>query len=225
MATTVDVSGRVRLPSELESQALTVLEFELGSKQGAFDADRPVDTFADLARHAGASVRREGDWLTLSPAPAATPGWSEQADAFYRGLYRWVQEGEVTATAADGRTWIYTYDEEGVRTDAATSVSPVTPALPTAPATRDEPPTPPAPTGQSGPLFTYPGQVRRDPEPEAPQPPAGGFGTESSSPPARTGPYDDEPVRQGGNRTVAMGLLLVVGVLLIVALAYAASGI
>lgn len=199
----VETSGRIRLPQELERQALTVLEVRMGARQGWFDADDVhVDTLAELAPYAAAQVRREGDWLVVGTDEDGDPKWSEQASEFYRVLGSFVHEGEVHVRGEDGEAWSYHYSPEGVeqRGDNGWDGSPgdstgATPEVtPAAPPTAPEPPTagPPAqdlpsPPGsaQGAPdpsQFRYPG--REDPPPEPPR---------SEQPPPAPAPYADEP--------------------------------
>ncbi len=234
MGYSVDVTGRLRLPKEVESQALTVLEFELGSKQGAFEAEHPVDSFEELARYAAADVRRDGEWLELAPFTAGSPGWSEQATAFYVGLHRWVDEGAVQVAGEDGRRWSYTYAEDGVvRSGSDPDVSPETPRFdlgtqagtdsagaPTDPTTAEVPDQPDHPAEPpSAPLFTYPGQKPRDPADE-PAPAADPFAQLGRS---RAEDPGHEPAPPG--RRLAMTAALIVGVLLIIGLAFVVSGL
>lgn len=110
----VQTSGRVLLPEHLERQALTVLEVELAARQGPVADPAAVDTLPDLARAAGAVVRREGEWLHLATDTGRLPTWSDQATAFYSGLARWVPEGEVQLVGQDGARWSYRYGPDGV---------------------------------------------------------------------------------------------------------------
>ena len=111
----VETSGRLLLPRELERQALTVLEFRMGTQQGWFDADDDhVDTLEELATFAAASVRREGEWLVLSTDTDGDPKWFEQTSEFYRTLGSFVREGEVHVRGEDGQVWSYLYSGDGV---------------------------------------------------------------------------------------------------------------
>ena len=114
MTYSVETSGQLLLPEELEKQALTVLEVELVSRQGRFDTAAHVDTLAELAAYAGAQVRRDGDWLHVATSPEGDREWSDQATAFYVGLARFVREGEVSLQGADGARWSYRYGPDGV---------------------------------------------------------------------------------------------------------------
>ncbi len=114
MSYLVATAGRIRLPENLEQQALTVLEVELQSLQGRFHPDMPVADLAALARFAGADLSREGEWLVLGTDRAGEPLWSQQADAFYTGLGRFVTDGEVQLRGQDGAQWAYRYTSEGV---------------------------------------------------------------------------------------------------------------
>jgi hypothetical protein len=114
MSYAVETTGTLHLPESLERQALTVLEVELVARQGPFEDVAAVDTLPDLATVAGAEVRREGDWLQLTTASGADREWSDQATAFYVGLARWVQQGEVHLVGQDGARWSYRYGPDGV---------------------------------------------------------------------------------------------------------------
>ena len=114
MSYAVQTTGTLVLPEDLERQALTVLEVELAARQGAFDDAQHVDDLASLARFAGAEVRRDGDRLHLATDGAGDPQWSDQATAFYVGLGRWVQEGEVQLVGQDGARWSYRYSPGNV---------------------------------------------------------------------------------------------------------------
>jgi hypothetical protein len=114
MSYPVETSGTLLLPQELERQALTVLEVELATRAGAFDDTQHVDDLAALAHFAGAHVRRDGEWLQLATATEGVPEWSDQATAFYVGLARWVQQGEVHLMGQDGARWSYRYGPDGV---------------------------------------------------------------------------------------------------------------
>jgi hypothetical protein len=110
----VQTSGRILLPEDLERQALTVLEIELPARQGPVEDGGAIDALPDLARAAGAVVRRDGEWLELATATDSPPTWSDQATAFYTGLSRWVREGEVALVGQDGARWSYRYGPDGV---------------------------------------------------------------------------------------------------------------
>jgi hypothetical protein len=114
MSYAVETTGTLLLPKELERQALTVLEVELAGRQGAFDDSQHVDDLASLARFAGAEVRRDGDRIDLATTAASDPEWSDQSTAFYVGLARWVQQGEVHLVGQDGARWSYRYGPDGL---------------------------------------------------------------------------------------------------------------
>ena len=114
MGYSVETSGQLLLPQDLEKQALTVLEVELAGRQGPWSASEVVDTLEELAWVGCTSVRREGDWLHLAPDLDGDPKWSDQATGFYVGLARWVQQGEVRLVGEDGARWSYRYAPDGV---------------------------------------------------------------------------------------------------------------
>ena len=114
MSYTVETTGTLLLPEQLERQALTVLEVELAGRQGPYDDSQHVEDLAGLARFAGAEVRRDGDSLQLTTLVGADREWSDQATAFYVGLARWVHQGEVHLTGQDGARWSYRYGPDGV---------------------------------------------------------------------------------------------------------------
>ena len=114
MGYSVETSGQLLLPQDLERQALTVLEVELAARQGPWSDDDVVDTLEELAWVGCAEVRRDGDWLHLANDEAGDPKWSDQATGFYVGLARWVQQGEVHLVGEDGARWSYRYGPDGV---------------------------------------------------------------------------------------------------------------
>jgi hypothetical protein len=223
----VESSGRLLLPQPLEPQVLTVLEVELQRHQGWFHQDEieAVDTLADLARFVGADLTRDGDWLVVATDEEGDPKWSEQATAFYAGLARWVLQGEVRFEGEDGSQWSYGYTpdgmvQEGVNGwDGSSGAAPAhvaavagPPQAPSTPDLRSSPspgpsPSPPPPSPPT-PLPTPP------PEPDA-------WGEPS---PAQDF-WADDPAPRGGNRTVAMTALLVVGLILIIGVAFLAAGV
>jgi hypothetical protein len=199
----VESSGRLLLPEPLEPQVLTVLEVELLRHQGWFREEEVevVDTLADLARFVGADLARDGDWLVVSTDEGGDPKWSEQATAFYEGLARWVLKGDVRFEGEDGAQWSYRYGPDGMVQEG--------------------------PNGWDG----APGQEPDAAPPQAqPAPPARPAPPAEVAPPA--GPpsvtdhdfWADDPSPRQGNRTVAMTLLLVVGVTLIIGVAMLAAG-
>jgi hypothetical protein len=178
MSYAVETTGTLLLPETLERQALTVLEVELATRAGSFEDSQHVDDLAALAHSVGVQVRRDGEWLQLATAPGA-PEWSDQATAFYVGLARWVQQGEVHLVGQDGARWSYRYGPDGV-----------------------------IQVGQNG----WDGSLVP-------------FGEPMSAPAARqvdpAAPWADPEPR---NRTFAMALLLIVGVVMIVSVAMLAAG-
>ena len=112
MGYSVDTTGRVLLPLDREGAAFAALTAAMADKDGWFDAGDPqwpVDSLADLASYAAASVARDGDWLVFTPDEEGDPKWSEQATAFYAELARWVTEGTIVITGEDDEEWSYTY--------------------------------------------------------------------------------------------------------------------
>lgn len=112
MGYAVETSGRVLLPLEREDAAYRALVPAVAQRDGWFDPDDeqwPVRSLADLARVAGASAERDGDWLVLSLDEEGDPKWSEQATAFYVELASWVSEGTVHLSGEDGTDWSYSY--------------------------------------------------------------------------------------------------------------------
>ena len=227
----VETSGRIRLPQELERQALTVLEVRMNAREGWFDADADhVDSLEELATYAAAQVRRDGDWLLVETDADGDPKWSEQAEEFYRVLGSFVREGEVHVRGEDGEAWSYHYSGDGVeqRDGDATPAPPVS-GLPT-------PPGGGAPEATDPSEFRYPGREDRPQPPAAPvsyaeQPPTGpyspGPGLDqpgwAPDPQAERAWADPPPASTG--RTVLMATLLVVGVVLIIGLALLVSGL
>ena len=186
MTYSVETTGTILLPEDLERQALTVLEVELAGRQGPFDATQHADNLGALAGFAGAEVRREGDSLHLSTAPGVDREWSDQATAFYVGLARWVHHGEVHLVGQDGARWSYRYGPDGV-----------------------------IQVGQNG----WDGSLVPFGEPVSP--PASPTGTTVG--PGAADPWADPPPRP--SRTLAMALLLIVGVVLIVGVAMLGAGL
>ncbi len=237
----VATSGRVRLPEELEHQALTVLEVDLGPREGWFDADQPVDDLGELARFVGADLARDGDWLVLTTDRHGDPKWSDQATAFYAGLARFVHEGEVTLRGEDGAQWTYRYSPEGMTTVGTSGWKGATPAGPV-----DQPPPSAGPGAASGPAAPEP--PVGDPRPAADPPPwqsqlpppqprpaqnpespgDEGAGTPPPTPgyPPADSPFwsDSTPAPRSTARTVGMGLLLILGIILLVGVAALTAG-
>ena len=214
----VESSGRLLLPEPLEPQVLTVLEVELLRHPGWFHEEQveAVDTLADLARFVGADVTRDGDWLVVSTDEQGDPKWSEQATAFYAGLARWVLKGDVTLQGEDGAEWSYRYGPDGMVQDgvngwdgapAQGAAAAVTP-----PASHPSAPSPPLAAPVTPPSSVTP-----------PVPPAPAEEEAWAATPAQDF-WADDPAPRQGNRTVAMTLLLVVGVVLIIGVAFLASG-
>jgi hypothetical protein len=228
MGPLVVTSGRITLPEHLEGQALTVLEVELGGKDGPFDPDRltvgptAVESLADLASLAGVTVLREGDALLFSTDHGGDPRWSEQAEAFWSGLGRFATGGEIHLRGADGATWSYRYSPEGVEQVGA----PADAGEPSPPP-RDPPPAPPPVAAPREPGDGPPATE----EPRAGWPPP----VEPTGPgdPRAGGPADpyaslfdqSAPQPRSPGRTAAMAVLLVVGVLLIVGVAMLTAGL
>lgn len=86
----------------------------MSAHDGPFHPDRPVDSLDELARYAGATLDREGDWVVVSTPEGGARPWSEQAAAFYRGMEGWVTQGEVVVSGQDGSTWGYRYATDGI---------------------------------------------------------------------------------------------------------------
>jgi hypothetical protein len=202
----VESSGRLLLPEPLEPQVLTVLEVDLLRHQGWFGEEdvEVVDTLADLARFVGADLVRDGDWLVVSTYEEGDPKWSEQATAFYEGLARWVLKGDVRLAGEDGAQWSYRYGPDGMVKegvngwDSSPGDDVPEPAVPPAPPA-------PAPSSLDAPASPPVEPDARDAGP------AHDF-------------WADDPSPRQGNRTVAMTLLLLVGVALIVGVAMLAAG-
>lgn len=203
----IETSGRIRLPAATEHHALTVLEVRLAGQQGWFHQDEPVDTLDDLARFVGATLVRDGDWLTVGTDHEGDPKWSEQATAFYLGLEGWVSEGEVRVRGEDGQEWGYHYfpggvSQLGVNGWDGTGADPAPGAPPSAPSA--DVPVPPSPE-------ETPSAGSRPPEHLVQQAPH---------------LFDDPDVGPpGGSRTFAMAMLLVAGVVGIIAVAMMAAGL
>lgn len=205
----VESSGRLLLPERLEPQVLTVLEVELLRHEGWFHEDHveAVDTLGDLARFAGAELTRDGDWLVVSTDAQGDPKWSAQATAFYAGLARWVLKGDVRLRGEDGAQWSYRYEPDGMVQDGV--------------------------NGWDGAVGQGPGDVTAPPVAVAPAP-APPQSAQPSSPPADPSAWvepaperdfwADDPAPREGSRTVAMTLLLVVGVVMIIGVAMLAAG-
>jgi hypothetical protein len=215
----VESSGRLLLPERLEPQVLTVLEVELLRHQGWFHEEQveAVDTLADLARFVGAELVRDGEWLVVATDEQGDPKWSEQATAFYTGLARWVLKGEIRFQGEDGAQWSYRYEPDGMVQDGVNgwddapgpgTAQVATPASPPPPAVA--PPTAP----QTAPL---------PPATSPPPSPAAEPGAWGEPAPGRDF-WADDPAPRTGNRTVAMTVLLVVGVILIIGVAFLAAG-
>lgn len=196
-------TGRILLPETSEHHLLTVLEVRMAAHDGAFDPDAPVDTLGELAEYVGVELIREGDWLTLATDEDGDPKWSDQAAAFYRGLEGWVASGMVELVGEDGSRWGYRYTPEGLTETGENGWGDVPGMAAVAPAA--DAPAPPAsapiqhPSGQPGPP---PGHL------PGPVDPAGD----------RTGP-------PGGNRTLLMVVLFVVGVIAIIGVAMLGAGL
>jgi hypothetical protein len=201
----VESSGRLLLPEPLEPQVLTVLEVELLRHDGWFREEEveAVDTLADLARFVGADLTRDGDWLVVSTDEGGDPKWSAQATAFYAGLSRWVLKGDIRFEGEDGAQWAYRYGPDGMVQDGVNGWDGSPGSEPDAAA----PPAPPAPSSPA----TAPPAPPAEPAAWADPRPAHDF-------------WADDPSPRQGNRTVAMTLLLVVGVILIVGVAFLAAG-
>jgi hypothetical protein len=202
----VESSGRLLLPEPLEPQVLTVLEVELLRHEGWFqeEAVEAVDTLADLARFVGAGLTRDGDWLVVSTDEEGDPKWSEQATAFYEGLARWVLKGDVRFRGEDGAQWGYRYGPDGmVRDGAHRGDGPPRQEVPDVAV----PPAQPAASAPPAASLAPPAEAEAWAEPA----PAHDF-------------WADDPSVRHGNRTVAMTLLLVVGVILIIGVALLAAG-
>jgi hypothetical protein len=215
----VESSGRLLLPERLEPQVLTVLEVELQRHQGWFHQDEmeAVDSLADLARFVGADLTRDGDWLVVSTDEAGDPKWSEQASAFYAGLARFVLKGDVSFEGEDGAQWSYRYTPDGMVQDgvngwdgAPGEVVDLAATPPRHGSTPSTPPSSPPPPPSPLPPSTPPPPL---PEPSAWSEPAPGRDF-----------WADDPAPPAGNRTVAMALLLLVGVVLIIGVAFLAAG-
>lgn len=208
----VATSGRILLPASVESQALTVLEVRVAQRPGRYSPDVPVEGLDDLARYAGATAQREGDWVTLSTRKDEPPTWSDQAAAFYENLSGWAREGEVRLESQDGSRWTYLYEPETVRTlGSPPGAAPRSTSTPVAPPTAaPEPPAPAAPAP--------PAPATEPPLPPPAAPPAWEI------PPSLLGGVD-EPPRANGARTGLMILLLVAGVICIIGLAALVAGL
>jgi hypothetical protein len=185
MSYSVDTTGTLLLPESLERQALTVLEVELAGRQGSFNGTEHVDDLASLAAFAGADVRRDGDSLRLGTV-TGHPQWSDQATAFYVGLARWVQQGEVHLVGQDGARWSYRYGPDGVIQVGQ--------------------------NGWDGSLVPFGGPV------EAPT-------ARQTGPTRQLDPADPWADPEPRNRTFAMTMLLLVGIVLIVGVAMLGAGL
>jgi hypothetical protein len=214
----VQSSGRLLLPERLEPQVLTVLEVELLRHDGWFQEDdvEAVDSLRDLARYAAVDLTRDGEWLTVTTDEDGDPKWSDQAAAFYTGLARWVLQGEVRVAGEDGQRWSYRYTPDGLVQEGVTDDT-------GAGNPRDE-------TSAAAPLpepATPPTQLTQPPQPPLPAPPTGatGPGTDPATDPAAAARdfWADDPAPRP-RRTLAMTLLLVVGVILIIGVASLAAG-
>ncbi len=214
----VESSGRLLLPERLEPQVLTVLEVELLRHQGWFHQDETeaVDSLADLARFVGADLTRDGDWLVVATDESGDPKWSEQASAFYAGLARFVLKGDVRFEGEDGAGWSYRYTPDGMLQEgvngwdgAPGQVAELRAVPPGSTSTSSTPPSPPSPPSP--------------PPPSTPPPPLPEPGAWTEPSPERDF-WADDPAPRDGNRTVAMTLLLVVGVILIIGVAFLAAG-
>ncbi|WP_148574260.1 hypothetical protein [Nocardioides caldifontis] len=244
MGPLVVTSGRITLPEQLEDQALTVLEVELGGKDGPFDPDRlvvgtaHVETLADLASVAGVSVVREGDALLFSTDRQGDPRWCEQAAAFWQGLGRFATGGEIHLRGADGTTWSYRYSADGVEQVG----SPADPAAVPGPPAAEPPPVAAAdagPTTDAPPADVPPTAPPADaPPPSGQDQPPVGWPPPVEPPrgpgdPRVGGPADpyaslfdpEAPEPRSPGRTAAMAALLVVGVVLIVGVAMLTAGL
>ena len=123
MGYTVETSGRLLLPPDREGAVFDALPAAMAERDGWFDPDDdewPITTLADLAQVAGASVERDGDWLVLGTDEEGDPKWSDQATAFYVGIARWVDQGEVVLSGEDETEWRYTY-AAGAMTQSGTN--------------------------------------------------------------------------------------------------------
>lgn len=208
----VESSGRLLLPEPLEPQALTVLEVELLRHQSGWfreDDVEAVDTLADLGRFVGAALSRDGDWLVVTTDDQGDPKWSDQATAFYVGLARWVRDGEVRFLGEDGQQWSYRYTADGTVHSGVNGWDGAGGGAP-GPEPRPAPP-PPAPPPPA-------------PPPSAPSSPPPEPGAWGKPPPEQQDFWADSPEPRSGGRTVAMTVLLVVGVLLIIGVASLAAG-
>ena len=113
----VETNGRLLLPADREDAAFESLSAVMAEHEGWYDPDDdewPMRSVADLAAVAGASVRRDGDWLLLETDEEGDPKWSDQATAFYTGLAPYVAEGSVSLTGEDGTEWSYGYADGAV---------------------------------------------------------------------------------------------------------------
>jgi len=111
----VEVTGRVRLPQDLEAEVVAALRDELVTVDGWLTPEEEIASLADLAEWVGAATVRDGDWVQFRPPDdSGDPKWSDQATAFYLGLGRWVKDGQIDVEGEDDERWGYRYGPDGV---------------------------------------------------------------------------------------------------------------
>lgn len=224
----VETSGRILLPEDREAQLVPALAQEVATRSGRLTAGTTVSSLEELAPFAGARAVRDGEWVLLATDRSGQPTWSEQAWAFYSGLAREVHAGDVRLRGVDGIQWSYRYTDVGmVQEETPALAGPWSTGQP-APLPADPPP---GPGGTGAPTGQGPAEVSSDPGGVDPALAAWPPTPDPSPTWAPAGHQDDafwrsdEPAPRSTGRTVAMALLLVIGVLLIVGVAVLAAGI
>lgn len=233
----VETSGRILLPEDREAELVPELAQEVATRSGRLAAGTAVGSLEELAPFAGARAVRDGEWVLLATDRSGQPTWSEQAWAFYAGLAREVRAGDVRLRGVDGVEWSYRYTDQGlVQDDSSASVD----AFRAVSSPDTAPPEPLVVPSAEPPVAGSPEPpVAGSPEPPAPDEPVPGWpppvSTNEAAPaPSAWPPADrqaepfwrsDEPAPRSTGRTVAMTLLLVLGVLLIVGVAMLAAGL
>ena len=110
----MDVRGEDRLARADEEEAVAALRLEVLGHRGWLGEEDEINSFADLACVGAARISRSGDWVTFATDDLNDPKWTDQAEAFFLGLGRWVRQGNVVVEGEDGERWGYRYGPEGV---------------------------------------------------------------------------------------------------------------
>ncbi|MEU8286920.1 hypothetical protein AB0C01_21565 [Micromonospora sp. NPDC048905] len=111
MGYTVRPSGRLNPPESDDDAAAAAAQAAMAGQAGWYkpDASPSIDTVADLAVEARASIIRDGDWIEFGYDDEGDPKWSNQATAFYVAIAPFVRSGALHIEGEDGAQWSYTY--------------------------------------------------------------------------------------------------------------------